>query len=74
MKKEEYAHLQNMALQEFHKELGVETVMGYDAINQVVYVDQTSIGKTPRSCPGTFVGVFDAIRVLYSGVNEAKYL
>ncbi len=40
----------------------------------MVYVDQTSIGKTPRSCPATFIGVFDDIRKMYANVPEAKML
>jgi excinuclease ABC subunit A len=43
-------------------------------VDNVVYVDQTSIGKTPRSCPATFIGVFDNIRKIFAGVNESKFL
>lgn len=43
-------------------------------MDNVVYVDQTSIGKTPRSCPATFIGVFDNIRKIFAGVNESKFL
>lgn len=74
MNKEAYWDYENMALQEFYKELGVETIMWYDEIKNVIYVDQTSIGKTPRSCPATFIGTFDHIRTIFAGSNEAKYL
>lgn len=74
MKREEYESLSNLALQEFHKHLGVETVRWFDNIDNVIYVDQSSIGKTPRSCPATFIGVFDNIRKIFAGVNEAKFL
>jgi excinuclease ABC subunit A len=74
MRAEEYHHFENLALQEFYKDLAVETIQGYEEIHNTIYVDQTSIGKTPRSCPATFVNVFDKIRVLYAGTTEAKYL
>jgi len=39
-----------------------------------LYVDQTSIGKTPRSCPGTFIGTFDNIRKIFAGTDQAKFM
>lgn len=74
MNKEKYEHYENLAMQEFHKDLGVETIIGHEEIKNTIYVDQTSIGKTPRSCPATFIGTFDAIRQLYAGTTESKYL
>ena len=74
MQAKEYEHYQNLALQEFYKDVGVETIMGHENIDNVLYVNQSSIGKTPRSCPSTFVGVFDDIRKLFAGTNDAKYL
>jgi excinuclease ABC subunit A len=74
MKRDEYETLENMALQEFYKSIGVETISGHDSVDNVVYVDQSSIGKTPRSCPATFIWVFDNIRKIFAGVNEAKFL
>lgn len=74
MRAEEYAHFENLALQEFYQDIGVEKITGHEQIKNTIYVDQSSIGKTPRSCPATFVSVFDKIRLLYAGTTEAKYL
>lgn len=74
MKREEYEALSNIALQEFYKSIGVETIVGHETVDNVVYVDQSSIGKTPRSCPATFIGIFDNIRKIFAWLNEAKFL
>ena len=74
MHKADYEHYENLAMQAFHKDLSVETVIGHEEIKNTIYVDQTSIGKTPRSCPATFIGTFDHIRKLYAGTTESKYL
>ena len=48
------------------------SLRGLDVIQSFVNVDQTPIGRTPRSTPATFVGVFDEIRILFSRTREAK--
>ena len=52
--------------------VGCLGLRGTDAIDRVLEVDQTPIGKTPRSCPATYVGFWDAIRKLYTETLEAK--
>jgi excinuclease ABC subunit A len=47
-------------------------VTGLDQLDKVVHVDQAPIGRTPRSNPATYTGVFDRIRTLFSETMEAK--
>ncbi|GAB3146030.1 excinuclease ABC subunit UvrA [Microbispora hainanensis] len=47
-------------------------VVGTDLVDKVVHVDQSPIGRTPRSNPATYTGVFDHVRKLFAATTEAK--
>jgi excinuclease ABC subunit A len=51
---------------------GCEAIAGWQQIDRVLEVDQTPIGKTPRSCPATYIGFWDVIRKLFAETLEAK--
>jgi excinuclease ABC subunit A len=48
------------------------TVTGVEQLDKVVHVDQSPIGRTPRSNPATYTGVFDKVRALFAETTEAK--
>ena len=47
-------------------------IKGIENIDKIINIDQSPIGRTPRSNPATYTGVFDIIRDIYAGTNEAK--
>jgi excinuclease ABC subunit A len=47
-------------------------VTGLDQIDKIINIDQSPIGRTPRSNPATYIGLFDSIRELYSKTQEAR--
>ena len=49
-----------------------EAILGLENVDKVINIDQSPIGRTPRSNPATYTGVFDFIRELFSNSNEAK--
>jgi excinuclease ABC subunit A len=50
----------------------LKTVEGLDALDKVIVIDQSPIGRTPRSNPATYTGVFDIIREVFTATIEAK--
>ena len=49
-----------------------EKIKGIENIDKIINIDQSPIGRTPRSNPATYTGVFDIIRDIFAGTNEAK--
>ena len=47
-------------------------ILGYEVFDRIIEIDQSAIGRTPRSNPATYTGVFDVIRDLFSMTTEAK--
>ena len=47
-------------------------IKGIENIDKIINIDQSPIGRTPRSNPATYTGVFDFIRDIFAGTNEAK--
>ncbi|HVK31955.1 MAG TPA: excinuclease ABC subunit UvrA, partial [Burkholderiaceae bacterium] len=51
---------------------GCERIDGWQQVDRVLEVDQTPIGKTPRSCPATYIGFWDTIRKLFADTLESR--
>ncbi len=51
---------------------GVKTINSWQIISRVLEVDQTPIGKTPRSCPATYIGFWDNIRRIFADATESR--
>ncbi|MGD8809220.1 MAG: ATP-binding cassette domain-containing protein, partial [Gammaproteobacteria bacterium] len=51
---------------------GCESISGWQGLERLIEVDQTPIGKTPRSCPATYVGIWNDIRNLFAETTESR--
>ena len=49
-----------------------DEIKGIDQLDKIIDIDQSPIGRTPRSNPATYTGVFDDIRDVFAQTNEAK--
>ncbi|MDB5229933.1 MAG: uvrA, partial [Chitinophagaceae bacterium] len=67
-----YPILSNFCYHSKQKPLAYKKIEGLDLIDKVIEIDQSPIGRTPRSNPATYCGFFTEIRTLYASVPEAK--
>lgn len=67
-----YPSLQHHLTKKIPIPKSLDEVGGLDAIDKVIVIDQSPIGRTPRSNPATYTGIFDSIRQLFSETVEAK--
>jgi excinuclease ABC subunit A len=67
-----YRILNNFFFNAVAKPMPFEQIKGLEHIDKVIEIDQAPIGRTPRSNPATYVGVFDGIRNLFASTPEAK--
>jgi len=54
------------------RRVGCKSLAGYQGVDRVLEVDQTPIGKTPRSCAATYIGFWDTVRKLFADTLEAR--
>jgi excinuclease ABC subunit A len=55
-----------------HRPTGYQSLSGVEHLDKIINIDQSPIGRTPRSNPATYTGVFNDIRELFAGTPEAK--
>lgn len=67
-----YKGLSNKLHRTYHRVGKHKDIKGIEYVDKIINIDQSPIGRTPRSNPATYTGVFDAIRELYSQTPEAK--
>ena len=67
-----YKHLANKINGASYKPGAVGAIMGLEYVNRVINIDQSAIGRTPRSNPATYVGVWTYIRELFSSTEDAR--
>jgi excinuclease ABC subunit A len=52
--------------------LGCKSIEGFEGVQRVMQVEQTPIGKTPRSCPATYIGIWDDVRKIFANTAESR--
>lgn len=67
-----YKHLANKLNHAKKRTGSFDSIKGIDALDKVINIDQSPIGRTPRSNPATYTGVFNDIRDLYASTSDAK--
>lgn len=67
-----YPALSNKVMRTNYPVGACKEVKGFEHIDKVINIDQSPIGRTPRSNPATYIGVFDAIRDLFASLPESK--
>jgi len=67
-----YPAISNRVMRSNLTEGGFDTIEGIENIDKIINIDQSPIGRTPRSNPATYVGVFTGIRDLYSNMPESR--
>ena len=67
-----YPLLSNKIMRTSYPVGAYKSIEGFEAVDKVINIDQSPIGRTPRSNPATYVGVFDPIRDLFASLPEAK--
>ncbi len=67
-----YPAASNKTMRSSHPVGAYKDITGLEHIDKVINIDQSAIGRTPRSNPATYVGVFNGIRDLYASLPEAK--
>ena len=66
------SHRGRIAAAEIFQPSGCAAIDGLNQVSRVLEVDQTPIGKTPRSCPATYIGFWDSIRKVFADTTDAK--
>lgn len=67
-----YPALQHHLLKRVPLPKEIDAIKGLGAVDKAIVIDQSPIGRTPRSNPATYTGVFDAIREVFAQTIEAK--
>lgn len=67
-----YQYLRHKINKTTTKPFGVKTIEGIEHLDKIINIDQSPIGRTPRSNPATYTGVFDIVRETFAVTQEAK--